>query len=159
MDTTTDDNRPERPLLRRQAVRAAVGVVIGAAAALVLLLLATASGQALTVQAGTRPPQELGAGAIVSVVLLSGAAAWGAAAVATRWAPRPRSAFVAAAGLGLVVSLVPPATAATGATTWWLDAMHLVVFASLLASLAPAIPSRSATRRAPLEARTSGGVA
>ena len=159
MRSTEDHDRPARSLLARQAVRTAVGMALGAVAALALLLLATASGQDLRVQVGTRAPQEVRAGAIVSAVLLAGAAAWAAAAVATRLAPRPRAAFLAAAVLALVVSLVPPATATTGAATWWLDGMHLAVFAAVVTALAPAIPSRSGSRRALLEAQAHGGVA
>ncbi len=159
MDTTEDHDRPARSLLRKQAVRAAVGMALGAVAALVLLLLATASGQDLEVQVGARAAQEVSAGAIVSAVLLSGAAAWAAAAVVTRLAPRPRVTFLAAAVLALVLSLVPPATATTGAATWWLDAMHLAVFTAVVTALAPAIPSRSGTRRVRLEAQAHGGVA
>lgn len=158
-DTTADHDRPARSLLRRQAVRTAVGMALGAVAALILLLLATASGQDLQVQVGTRAPQEVSAGAIVTVVLLSGVAAWSAAAVATRLAPSPRATFLAAAVLALVVSLVPPATATAGAATWWLDAMHLAVFTAVVTALAPAVPARSSTRGARLEAQAHGGVA
>lgn len=98
-------------------------------------------------------------GAVAALVLLSGAAAWTAAAVATRLAPCPRATFLAAAVLALVLSLVPPATATTGAATWWLDAMHLAVFTAVVAALAPTVPSRSGTRRVRLEAQAHGGVA
>ncbi|MBA3907819.1 MAG: hypothetical protein H0X35_14210 [Pseudonocardiales bacterium] len=48
--------------------------------------------------------------------------------------------FLTAATLGLAVSLLPPATAADGATTWWLEAMHLAVFAGLAPALARTLP-------------------
>jgi hypothetical protein len=134
-------------------------MAIGAASALILLRLATATGQHLTVQVGTRAPREVSAGAIASVVVLSGAAAWATAALATRLAPRPRAAFLVAAVLALALSLIPPATATTGPATWWLDAMHLAVFTAVVTALAPAVPSRSATRRVRLEAQASGGAA
>jgi hypothetical protein len=145
--------------MRRLAAQALAGTAIAALATLILLLFATASGQVLQVQVGTRASQQVTAGAIVSVVLACGVAAWGTAVLATRLAPRPRAAFLAAAVTVLALSLVPPATAATGAATWWLEAMHLVVFTALVGALAPAVPPRTLTDRVHLEAQAHGGTA
>ena len=137
-------------------MRALTGVAIATAAALTLLLLATATGEVLQVQVGTRAPQEVAAGAIVSVILACGVGAWASAALATRLAQRPRAAFLTVAVLVLVLSLVPPVTAASGAATWWLEAMHLVVFAALVAALTPAIPTRPRTGAVPVAAQVHG---
>jgi hypothetical protein len=153
MDTTATSAPRTSAVSAKLAVRAFAGAAIGTSAALILLLLATSTGQVLQVQVGTRAPQEVAAGAIVSVILASGVGAWGTAALAIRLAPRPRAAFLAIAALALALSLVPPVTAASGAATWWLEAMHLVVFTALVAALAPAIPPRRVTWSVPVEAQ------
>lgn len=142
MDTPTRSAPRTTAVPTKLAVRALVGVAIATAGALTLLQLAGSAGHALQVQVGTRAPQDVGAGAIVSVVLASGLGAWGTAALAIRLAPRPRVAFFAVAVLALTTSLIPPVTAASGAATWWLEAMHVAVFTALVATLGPAVPRR-----------------
>lgn len=159
MTITTPHVRLPRPGSRVLAVRAATGTTTAVAGALLLLLTATTTGQALQVQVGARAAQNVTVGVVASTILLCGVAAWGTAALVCRVAPAPRLAFLAPAVLLLALSFVPPATAATGAATWWLEAMHLVVFTSVVAALAPAIPLRRPIASRPLEVPAHGGAA
>jgi hypothetical protein len=129
---------------RQFAPRALAGMSVAAVGATALLAIAIATGGALEVQVGTRPPQDITVGAVVVMIVLSGVGAWVTAAVATRLTPRPRLTFLAASTLVLALSLLPPTSAATGSAVWWLEAMHLVVFTAVVAALAPAVPARRA---------------
>lgn len=157
MDSTVDPRPADRPVTRSSGLRALLGGATAAAGVLVLIAAAGVVGVPLQVQVGTRAPQDVTIGAAVSIILVSGAAAWGTAALANRMAPRPRLAFLVAAVLALALSVLPPATAATGGAVWWLEAMHLLVFAAIVAALAPALPSRRTPRPAPQETTVHGG--
>lgn len=142
MNTNVEDVAGRRSTWGQLAVRAVAGTSVGAAGAVALLAIATTTGGALEVQVGTRALQDVTLGAVIVMVVVSGVGAWGTAALATRFTSRPRLTFIAAATLVLAASLFPPVTAASGASVWWLEAMHLVVFAAVVAAMAPAIPAR-----------------
>lgn len=111
-------------------------------AALVTYAGARADGVRLVVH-GPRGDTAVPLGAVVAATVVGIAAAW----VVTRLAARtghPRTVFAGIIGTGLVLSSLPPATAAVdGATTGWLLLMHFVVAAPLVTAGWRALPERA----------------
>ena len=126
-----------RPLLRASAAGCAAAVI----AAVAVHGLARVAGDPLVVTVEGRGIQQVSTGAVIAVTVAAAVAAT-AVALFARLAPRPRVLFLVVSFVALVLSLLPPAAAASGATTWWLDGMHIAVFAGLVPAMARALPDR-----------------
>lgn len=123
-----------RALLRPAALGTAVAIV----GVLAVYLLARATGDPLqVVMAGVATEVPIGAAVLFTV--LGGLVGLGLAMVTQRLR-RPRTAFLAITGVGLLLSLFPSFSAAPAGTALWLDAMHLVAAAGILPFLARALP-------------------
>ena len=124
---------------RRRSFLAGATAVLGA---IVCFMVAHAVGQELTVEGRGAGTTEVPVGAVAFATLVAVAAAVGVAVVARR-TRRPRVVFLTAAVLGGVVTTIPPITAATNtATAMWLLAMHAIVAASIVPTLALSLSVR-----------------
>ncbi|HEY3035704.1 MAG TPA: DUF6069 family protein [Streptosporangiaceae bacterium] len=78
-----------------------------------------------------------------AALLEGGVAGTALAAACRRWARRPRSAFLAVAGIGLIASFaLPIASDASTATKVVLSISHVVVAAIVVPALALALPAK-----------------
>lgn len=124
-------------------------VVLGIAAALAVWLVAVpVLGVDLLVDAGGRP-QTVGPAEVALVAALAGLAGWGVVALFERTLRRPRLAWLVAAPVVLLVSLLGPLGGATAGAVVALAAMHLAVGAAVIPLLARTIVARTAAPAEP----------
>jgi hypothetical protein len=98
----------------------------------------------LVARPGGGAPQQIGLGAVTAVSLLAGLGSWLLLAVLEKWTRRARVIWRVIAVLVLVVSLLGPLSAASGAAMAVLVALHLVVGGILVWGLPrPAAVSQS----------------
>lgn len=130
------------PMARATLGRATlVGAAIANVAAIAILALANAAGTPLIVEVPGRPAQEVSVGPIVLFIMVAAVGAYAVAFVLRARSSRPRRLFVASAIVVLALSFALPASAATGAAVWWLNAMHVAAFAALVTLIVRSLPA------------------
>ena len=129
-----------RSTTARQGV---TGIAIAAVLVLVTYLLAdAASGPLLVTQPGSDTPEEVPVAAVLVFTVLGGAIGIGLALVANRFR-RPRTTFVNAAVVALLLyGIMPFAAAEATSTAIWLNAMHLAAAVPIIGLLARSLPAQ-----------------
>ena len=120
-----------------------IGIAVAVVLVLVTYLIAdAASGPLLVTQPGSDTPEEVPVGAVLVFTVLGGAIGTGLALVANRFR-RPRTTFVTAAGVALLLYGIMPFTAAEATSTAiWLNAMHLAAAVPIIGLLARSLASQ-----------------
>ena len=129
-----------RPLLRAFAAGLLAAVVL----ALAVYAVARGVGDPMTVTPPGQATQQVPVGAVIGATLMGALAGLGLALLA-RLTPRPRLLFLVVTVVGLVLSFASPLSSAQQTSTaWWLNLMHVVVFAAVVLPLARLLPDRKA---------------
>ncbi len=127
---------------------AAIGTSIAIAAVLTIYVLARGVDDPLAVSQGDAVAETIPVVVAIGATIVGGGMGAILATVARR-TQRPQRTLLVAAGIGFLVSLVPPfQAAAQTSTALWLVAMHAVTAIPVLATLHTALPSRRAAASA-----------
>ena len=134
------------------AKRGGIGLFVALHLVAITYLAAdAASGPLLITQPGADTPEAIPMGFALGFTVLGGLVGIGLALLAKR-AGRPRTTFVVAAAVALVLYGIMPFTAAQETSTAiWLNAMHLAAAVPIVGFLARSLPDRRASAVATAE--------